>query len=91
MFFATVKQKEVLVKQFNPVYEIIPSPLYGWNFKCAESRHIIKFSKEQDELIEYATAYCRTHSSELIIYNYYKEIDKILRFESEALSELKDT
>lgn len=85
MFFESVKQKNLTVKNLIPVYEIVPSPLYGWNFKCAESRHVIKFLKERNELLEYAAAYCKTHSSELFVYNYFGEINQVIRFEPENL------
>lgn len=83
MLFESVKLKKEAVKKFCPVYEIVPSPLYGWNFKCAESIHVIKFSKERNELMEYASAYCKTHSSELVVHNYYGEITEVFTFETE--------
>jgi hypothetical protein len=67
------------------VYEIIPSPLYGWNFKNSESRHVIKYAKDKKELIDYAAAYCRTHSSELVIYDYFLEKEKVLSFDVDEL------
>jgi len=67
------------------VYEIIPSPLYGWNFKNSQSRHVIRYAKDKKELINYSIAYCRTHSSELIIYNYILEKERIMSFEVDEL------
>jgi hypothetical protein len=63
-----------------PVYEIIPSPLYGWNFKNSDSRHVIKYSSRKPELINYAVAYCKTHESKLIVYNFLNEMEEILNF-----------
>jgi hypothetical protein len=65
------------------VYEIIPSPLYGWNFKNKESRHVIKYDNDKKELINYAVIYCKTHRSELMIYNYIHEMEKVMSFEVE--------
>jgi len=73
------------------VYEIIPSPLYGWNFKNSESRHVIRYAKDKKELINYASIYCRTHKSELVIYNYFLEKEKVLSFESEELIAKKES
>lgn len=67
------------------VYEIIPSPLLGWNFKKPESRHVIRYAKDKKELINYSIAYCRTHCSELVIYNYFLEKEKVIKFEAEKL------
>ena len=63
-----------------PVYEIIPSPLIGWNFKNSDSRHVIKYSSGKPELINYALAYCRTHESKLVVYNFLNEMEEIFNF-----------
>ena len=63
---------------FEIKYEIVPGPLYGWNFKCTDSKRIIKFSGDYNSLIDYAKSYCRTHRSNLIIYNFLREaVEKI--------------
>jgi hypothetical protein len=67
-----------------PVYEIIPSPLYGWNFKNSDSRHVIKYSSGKPELINYALAYCGTHESRLIVYNFLNEMEEIFNFEANS-------
>lgn len=74
-----------------PMYEIIPSPLYGWNFKNAESRHVIKYSREKKELINYAISFCKSHSSELVIYNYLLQKEKVLNFEANNLPGNKES
>lgn len=66
---------------FEVTYEIVPGPLYGWNFKCTDSRRIIKFSGDYDALIDYAKSYCRTHRSNLIIYNFMREVTEKISFE----------
>jgi hypothetical protein len=72
--------EENLVSFFRADYEIVPGPNYGWNFKCSESRHIIKFSADYDAIIDYAKSYCKTHSSNLVIYNYYHEASERISF-----------
>jgi len=72
---------ENVVNVFKADYEIVPGPLYGWNFKCADSRRIIKFSADYDAIIDYAKSYCKTHSSNLVIYNYYHEKAERISFE----------
>ena len=71
-------------------YEIIPSPLYGWNFKNSDSRHVIRYSDKKKDLIDYAIAYCRNHRSELIIFNYSLEKEKVLSFEPNQLASNKE-
>lgn len=70
------------VNIFEVTYEIVPGPLYGWNFKCTDSRRIIKFSGDYDALIDYAKSYCRTHRSNLIIYNFMHEVTEKISFET---------
>lgn len=72
---------ENLVNIFKAEYEIVPGPLYGWNFKCSESRHIIKFSADYDAIIDYAKSYCKTHRSSLIIYSNFNEAPERISFE----------
>ncbi len=78
-FFSQINQSSKNIMDI-PVYEIIPSPLYGWNFKNSDSRHVIKYSSGKPELINYALAYCRTHESKLIVYNFLNEMEEILSF-----------
>lgn len=66
------------------VYEIIPSPMYGWNFKNSESRHVIKYAGDKKALVDYAIVYCKSHKSELVIYNYIFEKEKVLNFEADG-------
>jgi hypothetical protein len=62
--------KEVDVSIFDESYEIVPGTLYGWNFKCTDSKRITKFSRDYDSLIDYTKSYCQTHRSNLIIYDF---------------------
>jgi hypothetical protein len=73
----------ILLRVFRVEYEIIASPLYGWNFKCADSRHVIRYSLNREELIDYAESYCGTHFSTLKIYDGSGEIERTVNFENE--------
>jgi hypothetical protein len=77
--------KKICSAAFRVGYEIIPSPLYGWNFKCVESRLVIRFSLNREELIHYAESYCKTHNSVLRIYNNFGEIEKSINFENDPV------
>jgi hypothetical protein len=73
--------KEDFVSAFTADYEIVPGFLYGWNFRCIGSRHIIKFSADYKALIEFAKSYCETHNSSLIVYNFLGEAVERISFE----------
>lgn len=62
------------------VYEIVASPMYGWNFKNSESRHVIKYAVDKKEIVKFAVEFCKTHNSELIIYGNIHERKEILKF-----------
>jgi hypothetical protein len=73
------------------IYEIIPSSMFGWNFKNSESRHVIKYADNKKELICYAENYCRSHKSEIIIYSCFLEKENVITFEGSEITFNKQT
>jgi hypothetical protein len=62
------------------VYHIEPNLMYGWNFKYADSRYIIKFGQDRNIVLNYAESYCRSRNCELVVFDHAGNVEEIISF-----------